>query len=208
MEGVAAPVFDGGGKQIEVTGFPALNVEKHRAALKMVLNVLQGGIAHDFKQRVTGRDPFQRGIALEQLLIEANAAVFAPQAAKSRFQGIAALDEQPGHLAHPVNMTVRRRGLGPNPHHRAGLHEELFDGFRDQAAFAGFHRAAHNRREVQFLLGEALKADSVMARNRLGSTSWTMRSLTALSLVRRAYKSRNSFSRRLAGNTSPTTSNT
>ena len=118
----------------------------------MLLNLLQRGLPHHFKQRVTGRDPFQGGIALEQFLVETNAAVFPPKPAKTGFQRIAALDKQPWYLANAVDMAFRTRGLGAQAHHRRSLHEEFFDGLRDQAAFTSFYRFAHNRREVQCLL--------------------------------------------------------
>src|SRR2546421_402517 len=57
-------------------------------------------------------------------------------------------------------------------------------------------------------LANPSRALSVIARKRSGLTSLTMRSWILCSSVRRAYMSRNSFSKSAPGNTSPTTSNT
>src|SRR5512139_1643983 len=122
MQSVSPSVLDGGGKQIEATRFRALNVEKHCTPLEVFMNLLQRGIANHFKEGMTRCHPFQGRIALEQFLVETNAAVFPPKPAKAGFQRIAALDEQPRYLANPVSMAFRTRGLGSEAHHGSGLH--------------------------------------------------------------------------------------
>ena len=79
-------------------------------------------------------------------------------------------------LADAVDVAVLGRRLGMQAGLGRGLDEEVLDDLGHQPPLLGLGRLADDRREVQFLLGQALQGDSVIARNRSGLTSRTMRS--------------------------------
>ena len=159
---------------------------------------------------MAGRDPFQRRVRRKERLVEDDLLVLAAQPAEPRLQPLADGLKRARHLADAVDVSVLL-ALASGGRRRSGpaCDEEILDHLGDQPPLARLDRLADDAHErFSSFFASPSSVDSVISRNRSGSTSRTMRASMLLRSIRRTYMSRKSFSSRFAGKTSPTTSKT
>ena len=85
-----------------------VQIVEDRAAQQVFADMLGHVFAHSLEQRMAGRDPFQRRVALQVFLVEDDVLVFAAQFAEAWFQPFADGPERARHFAESVDMAILR----------------------------------------------------------------------------------------------------
>ena len=111
---MVAAIFDGGGEEVEAAGRLRIQVIKDSAALEVVGGAVLEILANHFKQRVTGRDPFERGVFGEDGFVENDALVLASEFAEAGFEALADIDFRREELPQPAQL-LRRHVLPGDP---------------------------------------------------------------------------------------------
>src|SRR5262249_53485567 len=83
--------------------------------------------------------------------------VFSPQSTISALKRVAALNEEPRHLANAIGMAVGRYLLRLDSRHGTSLKEELFNRLWHEAPLLRLDRLTHDWGEIELFLSEALK---------------------------------------------------
>jgi hypothetical protein len=124
VEAIGPSILNRGCEHVESVGQRRVHVVKNRSSAKVIGHSLGNILPDGFKQRMAGRNPFESRILGEQLFIEHNFLVLAPQFSESAFESLPNGLERARNFADPVNVAVLCYRAGIDTCNRRSRSEE------------------------------------------------------------------------------------